>query len=110
MKGIRRIEVSFPAAVKLPDGFEQALCALVDMACKKWESENPTMVMWTAGIGSKITSMGMVAGDDHIDFDDDTFAIDCCAREDYYGTNPANPDRERLQREAAEARKERKRK
>jgi hypothetical protein len=96
--GISKIEVSFPAPVNLPDGWEQALCSLVEIVCKQWQAENPTMVMWTAGIGSKVTRMPIAAGDERMEFDDDTFAIDCCAREDYYGENPANPDGPELKR------------
>ncbi len=108
MSKIRRIEISFPEAIELPDGLEQTLCALIDMACKKYEAANPTMVMWVAGIGSKITRMPIMAGDERMEFDDNTLAFDCCAREDFYGENPANPDRERLRDEAAAARRERK--
>lgn len=105
MNKIRKIEISFPTSVAFPDGFEQALDALVGMVCKQWERENPTMVMWPAGYGSKITRMPLVAGDDRMEFDDSIYAIDCSAREDYYGNNPNNPERERLRAEAAAERK-----
>lgn len=95
---MNKIEITFPAAVQFPDGFEQTLCALVEMVCKKWQAENPTMVMWTAGIGSKITRMPIMAGDEQMEFDDNVFSIECEARDDYYGENHDNPMRDELRR------------
>jgi len=100
VSNVSRVEVNFPVPVSLPLGWERALDALVGMVCEQYQRENPTMVMWPAGIGSKITSMGIAAGDEHIDFDDSTLAIDCAAREDYYGDNPSNPDREKLRHQS----------
>ena len=104
MSKVTKIEITFPAPVDFPPGFEQALDALIGMVCKQWERENPTMIMWPAGCGSKITHMPIAAGDERMEFDDSVYAIDCSAREDYGGQNPNNPDRERLRAEAAAAR------
>jgi hypothetical protein len=105
---VLKIEISFPVPVKLPDGLERAIDALADMVCKQYERENPTMVMWPAGQGAKITSMGVAAGDEHIDFDHSVFAIDCSVREDYYGENQFNPEREQLRAKARAERQARK--
>lgn len=108
MSKVSKIEISFPIPVDFPPGFEQALDALVGMVCKRWECENPTMVMWPAGCGSKITRMPLMAGDERMEFDDSVYAIECCAREDYGGQNSHNPERERLRAEAAAERAARK--
>lgn len=98
------VEITFPVSVDLPDGWDRVLVDLVDMACKHWQSQNPTMVMWPAGIGSKmLTNPYAMSDDEPMKFDDSIFAVDCSAREDYYGENPHNPDRERLRAEAAES-------
>lgn len=119
MSKVSRIEVNFAEAVELPDGFEQVLCGLVDMACKQWERENPTMVMWPAGQGSKplwskadAAFLGVAATNSAPDsgepeFDDTVYCIDVEAREDYHGNNPYNPEREKLRAEAVEARRKR---
>lgn len=106
MTKIRAIEITFPTGVTFPDGFEQALSSLVDMVCKQYEREHPTEVMWPAGYGSKMLSNPLAMSDDEpLEFDDSVYSISVSAREDYYGNNPHNPDRARLQSEAAAARK-----
>ena len=50
---ITSIEISFGAAVTLPDGWERALDGLIGMVCEQYQRENPTRVMWPAGAGSK---------------------------------------------------------
>lgn len=105
MTGIVLIEIQFPTTVELPDGFEQALDGLVDMACKKWERENPAMTMWVAAHGSKmLVHPGMVDEEHPMEFDDSVYVIEVSAREDYTGNNPHNPDRDRLRTEASQAR------
>lgn len=113
----RMIEISFPVDVDFPPGFEQALDALVGMVCKAYEAANPTRVMWPAGTGSKVhwsaadsAFLGVKpeAGapeSGEPSFDDSVYAISVAEREDYYGQNPMNPDRERLQAESREARR-----
>lgn len=67
--------------------------------------------MWPSGHGSKPTFsktdaafLGQKTGTDAPDtgeptWDDSIYRISVACREDYYGENPANPDRERLQAE-----------
>ena len=106
MSKINRIEISFPTEVALPDGFERALDALVGMVCEQYQREHPNEVMWPAGFGSKMLSNPYMMGDDEpMKFDDSTYAIDVSCREDYYGENRHNPERDRLREEAKAARK-----
>ena len=115
--GVVRIEITFPCAVELPEGFERALDGLVNMVCEKYEREHPTEVMWCAGHGSKPTFSQRDAAflgeptdanapeTGEPTFDDSVFQISVACREDYGGQNPHNPERARLQAEAAEARR-----
>lgn len=115
---INKIEICFPVPVEPPDGFYHVLDALVDMICKKYEKENPTRVMWTAGHGSKPTwskhdaaYLGKETDSDAPDmgsptFDNSVYQIDVSEREDFYGHNKHNPNADKLQREA-KARKSR---
>lgn len=101
MSKISRIEISFPTPVTLPSGFDRALDALIDQVCKQYERDHPTEVMWPASYGSKMLSNPLAMSDEErIEFDDSIYTIGVCCRDDYYGDNPHNPDRERLQREA----------
>ena len=50
---VSKIEIEFPVPVEFPPGFIHVLTDLVDMVCEKYEAENPTRVMWPAGIGDK---------------------------------------------------------
>lgn len=109
MDKIRAIEITFPVAVELPDGFDRVLDSMVDMVCKQYEREHPTEVMWPAGYGSKMLSNPLAMGDDEpLRFDDSVYAINVACREDYYGENRNNPDREALRRKVAEDRQQRK--
>lgn len=109
MDKIRAIEITFPVAVELPDGLDRVLDGLVDMVCKQYEREHPTEVMWPAGCGSKMLSNPLAMGDDEpLRFDDAVLAINVACREDYYGENHHNPDREALRRKVAEERQQRK--
>ena len=75
-KGIRTIEITFPDEVDPPDGFFRTLDALVDMACKAWEEENPGFVMWPAGHGSK----PVWSEPQEPTFDDSYYVIDVSSR------------------------------
>ena len=106
MTKTRSIEITFPTAVNFPGGFERALDALVNMVCEQYQREHPTEVMWPAGYGSKMLSNPLAMSDDEpLEFDDSVYSISVAAREDYYGENPHNPERDRLRREADAARK-----
>lgn len=113
---ITRIEISFGAAVALPDGWERALDGLIGMVCEQYQRENPTRVMWPAGAGSKpqwsqadAAFLGVAAtsdapADGEPTFDDSVYFVDCAEREDYHGSNRHNPEREAIRtRMAAEA-------
>ena len=114
---ITRIEISFGAAVTLPDGWERALDGLIGMVCEQYQRENPTRVMWPAGAGSKpqwsqadaaflgVAPAQGAPADGEPTFDDSVYFVDCAEREDYHGNNPHNPEREAIRtRIAAERR------
>ena len=103
MGKIRALEISFPTPIELPDGFDQTLSALVEMACRKYEEENPTRVMWPAGHGDK----PIYNEPNEPTFDDAVYHIEVAEREDFYGSNPHNPDRDKLQAEYLAAKLER---
>jgi hypothetical protein len=92
------IQVEFEKAVDLPDRFYRHLDMLVHTVCDQYEHSNPSMVMWAAGHGSKPLS------GDYSKFDDTCYSVSCCAREDYHGDNPYNPERDRLRAEARQRR------
>lgn len=101
MNKVSRIEISFPTLVTLPEEIESALVHLIDDVCKQYEREHLNEVMWPASFGSKMLSNPMaMSAAEPLDFDDSIYTIGVCCREDYYGENPQNPDRERLRREA----------
>ncbi len=104
MSKIKRIEISFPVEIELPDGFEQALSALVGIVCSQYQKENPTRVMWTAGHGSK----PLWNEPNEPDFDDSVYVIDVSEREDTTGSNRYNPYREELRSELKASREKRK--
>lgn len=85
---LRRIEVTFPAPVDMPDDFQQRLVELVGEVCKAYEAKNPGRVMWPFGVGSKITYMPMTREEEEagrgMEFDDDTLSIECAERERYH--------------------------
>ena len=87
MSGFRRIEINFPEAVELSDAQMQRLDAIVSELCDHWQKMHPGRVMWPAGVGCKITYMPMTRAEEeagrHVEFDEDTFAIDCFERADY---------------------------
>jgi hypothetical protein len=87
-KNLRRIEVTFPVPVELPDDFQQRLIELVTTVCKAYEAANPGRSMWTFGVGSKITYMPMMREEEEagrgMEFDDDTLSIECAERERYH--------------------------
>lgn len=93
---IQTITITFPTKVTTPAGFEQLLCAALEMVCKKWEQENPTMTMWVAGIGADHTHPGWADDGHPMQFDDSVLLIEVEAKEDDTGHNPHNPDREAL--------------
>ena len=96
-----KIEISFACPGNFPDGWERALDGLIGIVCEQYQRENPTMVMWPAGFGSKMLTNPMAMGDDEkMEFDDSCYSIECAAREDYYGENPYNPERDKLKHRA----------
>lgn len=114
---ITSIEICFDAAVTLPDGFERALDGLIGMVCEQYQRENPTRVMWPAGSGGKpqwsqadaaflgaTTGAGAPASGEPT-FDASVYFVDCAEREDYYGNNPHNPDRDAIRAEIAAKRR-----
>ena len=117
---IQQIEIVFPCPVTIPDGWEQILDALIDMVCKQYEKENPDRVMWPAGHGCKPIWSQRDAGflgvkpdrdaplDGEPSWDESTYQISCSEREDTSGTNPHNPNKEKLQEEARQHRKSKK--
>lgn len=109
MSKIRSIEITFPTEVELTNDHCSQLNQAIDAICKDYERDHPTEVMWPAGFGSKmLTNPLAMSDDDPLEFDDSTYAIDVTVREDYYGENPNNPDREALRRKVAEERQQRK--
>ena len=95
MSKIQQIEISFPVPVEMPDGFDQALSALVGIICKQYQKENPTRAMWTAGHGAKPLWMSPTESGEP-EFDSSIYHIDVSEREDTAGANIHNPDRKRL--------------
>ena len=82
MSKISTIEIHFPVAVELPDGWEQALGSLIDMVCNKYENENPKRVMWVGGQGSRPKFNWMVVDDEHPqEFDNEVYSIQVVERE-----------------------------
>ena len=77
MPKISMIEVTFPAEVEIPKTARIALEAAVTLVCKKYERENPTRVMWPAGVGSKM----LLNEPEEPTFDDTVFVIDVAERE-----------------------------
>lgn len=86
MSTIRRIEINFPEPVVLTENIQRRLDAIAAELCRAYEAMNPGRVMWPFGQGFKITYMPMTREDEEtrgIEFDDDTFEIQCSEREDY---------------------------
>jgi hypothetical protein len=73
-----QIIISFPDYVSLPSGIENVFQTLVGMVCKQYEQEHKGVIMWPAGIGSRLKS-GIA--DDRLVFDDSTLMIECSMRE-----------------------------
>lgn len=95
MSKIQRIEISFPVAIDLPDGWDRTLDAMVGMICEQYERENTERVMWPAGQGCK----PIWNEPEEPDYDDSVYYIEVAEREDFRGRNRHNPDRDRLQAE-----------
>ncbi len=84
---IRRIEINFPEPVELTNDQQNRLDAIAGEMCKAYGQMHPGRVMWPFGCGFKITYMPMTREEEqagkHIEFDPDTFEIECSEREDY---------------------------
>jgi hypothetical protein len=87
-----RVRVSFEEGVENLDGIDHVIVAMVDLVCKTWERENPTMVMWPCFIGLRPVCIG----GEIVGTEDDEFVVGCEAQEDLLGRNPFNPNREAL--------------
>lgn len=87
MSQIRRIEINFPEPVELTNDQQRRLDAIASEMCKAYVALHPGRVMWPFGCGFKITYMPMTREEEeagkHIEFDNDTFEIECSEREDY---------------------------
>lgn len=73
-----QIIISFPDYVSMPLGIESVFQSLAGMICEQYEKEHKGVIMWPAGIGSRLKS-GMA--DDRLEFDDSTLHIECSMRE-----------------------------
>lgn len=91
---ITQIKITFPCEVVAPEGFEQALDALLGMVTAKWQQENTEHVMWVAGVGGE--PKGNIYANDNVDYDMSVLCFDVDTREDTSGRNPHNPNRETL--------------
>lgn len=83
---IRRIEISFPEPVDVPDKLFQDIVGIASKICDGYEVAHPGRVMWPFEIGSKLTYVPMTQEEEKtrgLEFDDDTLAIVCYEREDY---------------------------
>lgn len=83
---VRAIEITFPVEVDLSDDEQRDLVRLASLLCKRWERKHPYSVMWAAGIGQKPTFIPMTPAEEAergIEFDEQTFAIECFERENY---------------------------
>lgn len=82
-----RIEISFPVSVEMTDDDCRILDAIASEICRRYERAHPGRVMWPAGVGAKITYMPITRAEEvagkHMEFDHNTFAIDCSEREDF---------------------------
>lgn len=105
---LKSIVITFGAPVELPTGFEHALSALVGLVCDQYQKAHPDRVMWTAGHGFAPTSEFYFADFENPSgkpmFDESCYTIDCAEREDMYGENPSNPNREALRKAVKAAR------
>lgn len=83
----RKIEISFAEKVDLPQAAMKEINEAIDKICTRYTTMNPGRLMWPFGIGFKVTYMPMTAEEEAagrtMEFDEDTFAIDCAEREDY---------------------------
>lgn len=96
---LRKIEITFPAAVSVPAGFLQRLSDLVSVVCTQYEVEHPDRVMWAFGQGSKIVGgIHNIIDDGPIPFDHSTYVIECAERERYGsdGTAPTSVNLEEV--------------
>lgn len=96
--GTRKIIVSFPVGLDIPDGWEYKLNRLVGELCIAWEKENPGYVMWPAGQGSLMTSNIYV--EEPMTFDNSTYVVDVAMREAH--ENEERRDQRRRRRDATE--------
>ncbi|MFB5646021.1 MAG: hypothetical protein ACE5R3_05415 [Nitrosopumilaceae archaeon] len=54
MNKIRKIEIDFPVAVELPNGFGKKLFDLIGKdICDLYEKQNPSKSLWPSGYGQK---------------------------------------------------------
>lgn len=86
MSTVRRIELNFPEPVELTQQHQRRLDEIAGELCKTWQEAHPGRVMWPFGVGFKITFMPLTREQEEtrgIEFDDDTFEIECTERADY---------------------------
>lgn len=86
-ESMRRIEINFPEAVEITNDDQRVLDAVAAEICNRYQRRHPGRVMWPAGVGFKVLYMPMTRDEElagrHMEFAEDTFAIDCCERHDY---------------------------
>lgn len=116
---VRKIEISFPETVEVPQCIMYELSMMVDRICNVYEGQNPTRKMWLASEGSKpqwskadAAFLGVATDTDSPEsgepkFDDSIYQIGCYEREDLHGENPLNPEGGKLREERAKERRQR---
>lgn len=84
MTKVMNIEIDFDEAVELTEDDQKALVEIAGRISDRYKKANPGRTMWPFGIGTKIKSnLFMLDDDDPIEYDEDTFHIDCHEREDF---------------------------
>jgi len=82
MDALRKIEISFPCDVELPNPLYREMFEWLEKVCRHYETTHPGRVMWPFGFGSKIVG-GSIYFDGPMQFDDSTLSVECAEREDY---------------------------
>ena len=114
---LSRLTLETTAHFEVSDGAMRMLDAFCFGLCDQFNHANPTMIMWPSSQGARpnwskqdAAFLGKSTSEDAPDdgeptFDDSVWQIECTCREDYYGSNPWNPDKDALREAAAKERK-----